>query len=109
TRPHSFINPPAEEEGIGLVEVLDRVTMQLFIRGNCTMIAAPVQCDVDGIPKGSHSVRVPPMVVRRKLCPSPPPPSAFSMLVGPATRMRRPGFRRLTRSRPNYSVYQTSP
>jgi hypothetical protein len=24
------------------------------------MIAAPVQCDVDGIPKGSHYVRVPP-------------------------------------------------
>jgi len=44
-----------------LVEVLDRVTMQLFVRGNCTMIAAPVQCDVDGIPKGSHSGRVPPM------------------------------------------------
>src|SRR6516162_5661682 len=28
--------------------------MQDFVRGNCTMIAAPVQCDVDGIPKGSH-------------------------------------------------------
>jgi hypothetical protein len=39
-----------------LVEVLDRVTMQLFVRGNCTMIAAPVQSDVDGIPKGSHYV-----------------------------------------------------
>src|SRR5439155_1299552 len=26
-----------------------------------TMIAAPIQCDVDGIPKGSHYVRVPPM------------------------------------------------
>ena len=25
------------------------------------MIAAPVQCDVDGIPKGSHYVRVPPI------------------------------------------------
>jgi len=24
------------------------------------MIAAPVQCDVDGIPKGSHYARVPP-------------------------------------------------
>jgi hypothetical protein len=30
------------------------VTMQLFVRGNCTMIAAPIQRDVDGIPKGSH-------------------------------------------------------
>jgi hypothetical protein len=37
------------------------VTMQLFVRRYCTMIAAPVQCDVDGIPKGSHYVRVPPM------------------------------------------------
>ncbi len=25
------------------------------------MIAAPVQCDVDGIPQGSHGVRVPPL------------------------------------------------
>jgi hypothetical protein len=25
------------------------------------MIAAPVQCDVDGVPKGSHLARVPPM------------------------------------------------
>jgi hypothetical protein len=33
--------------------------MQVFVREHCTMIAAPVQCDVDGIPKGSHSVRVP--------------------------------------------------
>ena len=40
-------------------EVLDRVTMQVFVRDHCTMIAAPVQCDVDGIPKGSHYVRVP--------------------------------------------------
>jgi hypothetical protein len=30
--------------------------MQLFVREHCTMIAAPVQCDVDGIPKGSHYV-----------------------------------------------------
>src|SRR4029077_15297682 len=28
--------------------------MQVFVRGDRTMIAAPVQCDVDGIPKGSH-------------------------------------------------------
>jgi hypothetical protein len=27
----------------------------------CTMIAAPVQCDVDGIPKGLHYARVLPM------------------------------------------------
>jgi len=27
------------------------VTMQVFVREHCTMIAAPVQCDVDGILK----------------------------------------------------------
>ncbi|HLQ61331.1 MAG TPA: hypothetical protein VK131_05660, partial [Candidatus Acidoferrales bacterium] len=51
----------AKEKSIGLVEVLDRVTMQVFVRGDCTMIAAPVQCDVDGVPKGSHFARLPPM------------------------------------------------
>src|SRR5712692_8866723 len=44
---HHFVSHPAKEEGIGLVEVLDRVTMQVFVRELCTMIAAPVQCDVD--------------------------------------------------------------
>src|SRR6202043_4232524 len=58
---HHFVSHPAKEEGIGLVEVLDRVTMQVFVRDHFTMIAAPVQCDVDGIPKGSHYARVPPM------------------------------------------------
>src|SRR5213080_3333939 len=58
---HHFVGHPAKEKGIGLVEVLDRVTMQVFVRGDCTMIAAPVQCDVDGVPKGSHFARVPPM------------------------------------------------
>src|SRR5215813_12878564 len=53
---HHFVSHTAKEEGIGLVEVLDRVTMQVFVREHCTMIAAPVQCDVDGIPKGSHYV-----------------------------------------------------
>jgi hypothetical protein len=36
------------------------VTMQFFVREHCAMIAAPVQCDVDGIPKGSHCVSVAP-------------------------------------------------
>jgi hypothetical protein len=31
------------------------MTMQRFVRDDCTMIAAPVQGDVDGIPKGSHA------------------------------------------------------
>src|SRR4026208_475413 len=59
---HHFISHPAKEEGIRPVEVLDRVTMQVFVRENCTMIAAPVQCDVDGIPKGSHYISSPPWV-----------------------------------------------
>src|SRR5215475_12138381 len=40
-RLHHFVSHPAKEEGIGSVEVLDRVTMQLFVREHCTMIAAP--------------------------------------------------------------------
>src|SRR5262249_41112582 len=53
---HHFVSHPAKEEGIGPIEVLDRVTMQVFVRDPCTMIAAPVQCDADGIPKESHCV-----------------------------------------------------
>ena len=56
---HHFVSHPPEEEGIGLVEVLDRVTMQLFVCGNRTMIAAPVQSDVNGISKRSHHVSLP--------------------------------------------------
>src|SRR5439155_26105812 len=56
---HHFVGHPTKEEGIGLREVLGRVTMQVFVRGYCTMITAPVQCDVDGISKGSRHVRVP--------------------------------------------------
>jgi len=38
------------------------VTMQLFVREHCMVIAAPVQCDVDRIPKGgSHYARIPPV------------------------------------------------
>jgi hypothetical protein len=44
-----------------LFGVLGRATMQFFVREYCTMIAAPVQCDVDGIPKGSHCVSVTPL------------------------------------------------
>jgi hypothetical protein len=35
--------------------------MQVFVRDHCSMIAAPVQRDVDEIPKRSHFARVPPM------------------------------------------------
>src|SRR6202035_4493444 len=51
---HHFVNHPAKEQGIGLVEALGRGTMQVFVRHHHAMIAAPVQCDVNGIPKRSH-------------------------------------------------------
>src|SRR5262249_21245472 len=60
-RLHHFVRHAAKDQGIGLREVLDMVTMQLFVRDDYTMIAAPVQCDVDGIPKRSHYVRVSPV------------------------------------------------
>src|SRR5262249_49869441 len=63
-RLHHFVSHPPKEESIGLIEILDRVTMQVFVRGYYTMITAPVQCDVDGIPKGSHSARRLPANVR---------------------------------------------
>jgi len=34
------VSHATKEEGISPVEILDRVTMQVFIRGNCTVIAA---------------------------------------------------------------------
>jgi hypothetical protein len=46
---------------IGPHEVIDRMTMQGFVRGHGAMIVAPVQGDVDGIPKRSHGVSVPPI------------------------------------------------
>ena len=59
---HHFVSHPPKEKGIGLAEVLDRVSMQVFVRRDCTMIAAPIQRDVDRVPKGSHFARVPPML-----------------------------------------------
>jgi catechol 2,3-dioxygenase-like lactoylglutathione lyase family enzyme len=53
---HHLVGHPAEEEGICLSEVLGRVTMQVFVRGDFTVLAATVQCDVDGISEGSHCV-----------------------------------------------------
>src|SRR5438477_13218061 len=48
--------------------------MQVFVRGDCTMIAAPVQCDVDGVPQGSRFARssgnCDPAVIRRPGCSS---------------------------------------
>jgi hypothetical protein len=57
------------------------MTMQLFIRGNCTMIAAPVQSDVDGIPKWSHYVLLMrPNVLRIRVARSEAQPPHNSML-----------------------------
>jgi len=47
---------PTEEKGIGLLDVPGVVTVHLFVRDACPVIDAPVQGDVDGVPKGSHSV-----------------------------------------------------
>src|SRR4026208_456292 len=55
---HHFISHPAKKEGIGPVEILGCVTMHFFVRDYRTMIAAPMQRDVDGVSKGSHYVRV---------------------------------------------------
>jgi hypothetical protein len=49
-----LVSHSAEEESIGPGEVLGSVPMQVFVDDPCTMIVAPVQRDVDGIPKGSH-------------------------------------------------------
>jgi hypothetical protein len=54
-----MVGHSAKEESIGPGDVFHRVTMDVFVRDAFTMIAAPVQCDVDGIQKGSHYVRVP--------------------------------------------------
>ena len=64
---HHFVSDPAKEQGIGLGEFLGPETMQFFVRGTCTMIDAAVQRDVDGIPKGSHYVRVPIAIGRPNL------------------------------------------
>jgi hypothetical protein len=42
-----LISHTAKKEGIGPVEVLDRMTMQVFVCEDYAMIAAPVQSDVD--------------------------------------------------------------
>jgi len=55
---HHFVGHPAKEEASAWSKVSRRVTMQSSSAKHCAMIAAPVQCDVDGIPKGSHYVRI---------------------------------------------------
>src|SRR5688572_5568425 len=58
-RLHHLIGHPTEKKCIGAVENLCRVTMQSCVRDDCTMIAAAVQGDVDGISKRSHARNVP--------------------------------------------------
>jgi hypothetical protein len=53
---HHFVDHAAEEESIGPLDVLARVTMQFFIRDHRGVIAAAVQGDVDGISKGRISL-----------------------------------------------------
>jgi hypothetical protein len=43
--------------------------MQFLIRDHRAMIAAPIQSDVDGIPKGSHPASVPRSRLDRKVLP----------------------------------------
>ncbi|MEX5270364.1 hypothetical protein [Kocuria sabuli] len=52
---------------MGLVEILDRVTMQVFVRRDCLVIAATVQRHVDGVTQGPPLGRVQPMD-RTALC-----------------------------------------
>jgi hypothetical protein len=50
---------PTKDKGVGLAEDLGRVTTQAFVGRDCTRIAAPVQRDVDRVPKISHYARAP--------------------------------------------------
>src|SRR4029453_7644022 len=56
---HHLVGHPAKEGGVGLRDVLGRVSMQVFVDNPFTMIAAAAQCGVERIPKGSHHVTVP--------------------------------------------------
>jgi len=72
---HHFVSYSAKKKGIGLSYGLSRVTKQVFVRGDRTMIGAAVQGDVDGIAKGSHCVRKSTAeAVDRKVSPLPPHP-----------------------------------
>ena len=62
-RLHHLVDHPPKQEGVGPLEILDRVTMQLW--DDRPMIAAAVQRDIDGTTKRSHSLDVPPTALRR--------------------------------------------
>jgi MmyB-like transcription regulator ligand binding domain/Helix-turn-helix domain len=57
---HHLVGHPAKEKGIGLVEVLDVVTMQLLVRDDHPVIAAAVEGDVDRVSERSHRRVAPP-------------------------------------------------
>src|SRR5437762_1364497 len=82
---HHFVGHAAKEEGIGPVEVLDRVTMHVFVRDPYTMIAASVQCDVDGITKWSHHGSANATYASPDFVPSFPPPAAITTYCLPRT------------------------
>ena len=48
--PRCLHGHPAKEEGIGPLEVPDRMAMQVFVGEARSMVATPVQSDLDGIP-----------------------------------------------------------
>src|SRR5206468_6985924 len=90
---HQLVSRPAKEERIGLFDVLDRVPMYVFVRDHYSMIAAPIQGDIDGISKGSHSVSVSKASGRANACVAKPQliscPKTIVRLLGPITEKSR--------------------
>jgi hypothetical protein len=46
---HQLVRHSTKEEGIGPLDMLRRVTMKVFVGDDRPVVAAPVQCDIDGI------------------------------------------------------------
>lgn len=61
SRLHHLISHPPKQQRIRPRKFLRPEPMQFRIRGTCAEIATTVHSDVDGIPKGSHAVRLPPI------------------------------------------------
>src|ERR1043166_6305434 len=47
-RLHHLVRHAAEEQSVRLAELLGRLLMQFFVRDDRPVVAAPIQCDVDG-------------------------------------------------------------
>src|ERR1051326_3584412 len=45
---HHLVRHAAEEQSVRLAELLGRLLMQFFVRDDRPVVAAPIQCDVDG-------------------------------------------------------------